>query len=922
MAQENTEKKKKVLYNPDGTSVEEKDDRSTQQGKLSVKKKGIPSLGGGDAEPQIGQLSVKKKGIQSLGGGSNVVLPQGVENAPVPPAQVVGTPDVSVTPMQGVQSVQPVQQPQSVQGVQGVQPAQDVQSVQPEAQTMPAPPAVSYPQQETPDRAEEQNPDDVIRGYDGQAVGAAPQGVGELNKQVSGVSGTPEPQGDAAGDKKTLEAGDAQQGTPIDYYAKGAQYTWSYDQGRADRLSQDIAALGLKGNVNHGNRKMVSGSDLAAKGWTFPKGSDPSKMSDTLWGMEVGFGTPKVDKKGSATYKNKLLMTPITSQGRILSQEEMGIYLQDLEMRTGGDVKKVLDADKPENGGFGLLIGTNVSQESRKKLASLQGEYYETPGYDALKANAARNVAGASAEDLDAYKKQVEEYYKGVLPDEWDPYVRAMYDAVGEELAKPSQPAVTNNGKITTNENNTTSGASDAKPNSTRTLSSSTIGDFKDEELQKIYDANVGKDSDKARQAAQMAADELTRRGKPPVKDDDVKDEEDEEGSAPSVEDAQRNIDVLEQILKDEKASEAAKKEAEERLAEWKKVMDTPAPSTSPSGLKDDDKLHDGTTVKDYKAIHKDTSKEVIKTILDATRGLEGYDNDIKALEELYVEKGGVLEKPKKESKPEAKLEDMPNYKDAVADRDRKQAELDELLKSKDSYKAVALEQYNKWRKDEGLSEEDEKKVEKRHRTARIIANIGDVLQGFANLAGTWYGANSSSLTSLSATAGAAQEKELTAREKRRDKLQKNYETLLAQLKKDGDTDIAQRVAALKAANDRLNKISDSFYTEQNKQRNRKEAQEHATEEHGKRQKITTEEANKRVAYKADEQKKIDDNRAKHKLNQISSTTAGQIAVAKERGLQSRKTKSTPSYHDLHGGSSKKSKKSKKRKGGVRSPLK
>lgn len=818
MAQEITEKKKKVLYNPDGTSVEEKDDRSV-------------------------------KGLS-----------QAVETAPVPPAQVAGTPDVGVTPMQ---SVQPVQQSQGVQGAQGVQPqvvqapSVDNTAVQPtqvvaQPQPVNVAPVEAAPQQV--DAATSPQPPAQVSvpaaSVDGGSTGSATQG-GVVQGAASAVASDANASSVPASQAQNVE----QQTATTEETPKAPLF--KSDPALQKQYETEVNSWNLNGNVDMYNRPMVSGRDMRKMGWR-------------------DFGSPEAQASTATIYTSRwsyngggrnhdIVVTPIAANGRVLSPEKLEEYV-DYLIANGKTPEGIIALDKRKGN---LLVGVDLPNDIEQKIHQAHEKYYLGGG---------QNESDAST-----------------------------------PTAAPKNETK-NNENDTTNIQNTGGKTPASGGNGTRTFSASNISEYSDEDLQKIYDANVGKDSDKARQAAQMAADELTRRGKPPVKNDDVKDEEDEEDSAPSVEDAQRNIDVLEQILKDEKASEAAKKEAEERLAEWKKIMDTPAPSTSPSGLKDDDKLHDGTTVKDYKAMHKDSSKEVIKTILDATRGLEGYDNDIKALEELYVEKGGVLEKPKKESKPETKLEDMPNYKDAVADRDRKQAELDELLKSKDSYKAVALEQYNKWRKDEGLSEEDEKKVEKRHRTARIIANIGDVLQGFANLAGTWYGANSSSLTSLSAAAGAAQEKELTAREKRRDKLQKNYETLLAQLKKDGDTDIAQRVAALKAANDRLNKISDNFYTEQNKQRNRKEVQEHATEEHGKRQKITTEEANKRVAYKADEQKKIDDNRARHKLNQISSTTAGQIAVAKERGLQSRKTKSTPSYHDLHGGSSKKSKKSGKRK--------
>jgi len=835
MAQENTEKKK-VLYNPDGTSVEEKDDRS----------------------------------VKGLG--------QAVENAPVPPAQVAGTPDVGVTPMQGAQSVQPVQQPQNVQGVQGVQPqvmqapSVDNTAVQPTqvvaqpqpvnvapvetakqnvgGATLPQPPAKvnNVPAMPVEDRVEDTsaNPDNVIQGYDGAVQGAAPEGISAINASLATIP---------------TAQNEGQQGTTASTTATAPLF--KSDPALQKQYEAEVNSWNLNGNVDMYNRPMVSGRDMRKMGWR-------------------DFGSPEAQASTATIYTSRwsyngggknhdLVVTPIAANGRVLSPEKLEEYV-DYLIANGKTPEGIIALDKRKGN---LLVGVDLPEDIEGKIHQAHEKYY---------------LGGGQPE----------------------------------------------NGK------NTASTGTTQPHEYSGVKSTNDLDSLSDEALEKLYTVNSGKEGANARLVADKAAEILGQRGKAPQGDvrlqspfdnktsidklaldpnagtapkqtEPEQEEEKEEATfTPSAEDVQRNIDVLEQILKDEKASEAAKKEAEERLAEWKKIIDTPAPSTSPSGLKDDDKLHDGTTVKDYKAMHKDSSKEVIKAILDATRGLEGYDNDIKVLEDLYREKGGVLEPPKKAEAPEAKLEDMPNYKDAIADRDKKQAELDELLKSKDSYKAVALEQYNKWRKDEGLSEEDEKKVEKRHRTARIIANIGDVLQGFANLAGTWYGANSSSLTSLSASAGAAQEKELTAREKRRDKLQKNYETLLAQLKKDGDTDIAQRVAALKAANDRLNKISDNFYTEQNKQRNRKEAQEHATEEHGKRQKITTEEANKRVAYKAEKQQETDNNKSKNRQSEIAAASAGRVHEKRVAGEEARKTKRTPSYNDTHGG--KGSKKSKKRK--------
>lgn len=618
----------------------------------------------------------------------------------------------------------------------------------------------------------------------------------------------------------------------------------------------EVNSWNLNGNVDMYNRPMVSADKMRAAGYDVPDG-ETSTIYTISWSIGDPVKNGKYKSRDGKSYAHNLVMTPILANGDVWSQEQLAGYWDKLIKKAGGNPQKALELDKQL---AKVIVGIDTPEGIEPKIHDAHEKYYLGGG----------------------------------------------------------QPQ---NGKNTTSANvsagSTMQGSTD-NASAVEAATRKAMEEYNDLFLSKIIQSNSGKDSPNAKLVVKLAGDILKSRGKklPTVTSarsangaNEDGEAEDVDNSKPSAEDVQRNINNLEQIINDKDATATAKKEAEQRLAEWKKVAENMSQkNSSGSGLKDDDKLHDGKTVKEYKEMHKDSSKDTIKMILDATRGLDGYDNDVKALEDLYREKGGVLEPPKKAEAPEMKLEDMDNYNKAVADAKKAQDELDSAMKNKGSYRAVALAENKKSLEDAGLTEEDEKRIEKRHRTQRIIANIGDILQGFANLAGAWYGAKSSNLTSLSGAVGEAQKEVRAEREKRREKLEKNYQDLLAQLKKDGDTDIAQRVAALKAANDRVNKITDNFYTEQNKLRNRKKEQEHATEEYGKRQKTLTEESGKREANKTDETIKRQNNQGKVKQGEVAARIAGQAYVAQVRGTESRKT---AAYKKSLGGSGKGSKKGK-----------
>lgn len=140
---------------------------------------------------------------------------------------------------------------------------------------------------------------------------------------------------------------------------------------------------------------------------------------------------------------------------------------------------------------------------------------------------------------------------------------------------------------------------------------------------------------------------------------------------------------------------------------------------------------------------------------------------------------------------------------EAQNETQKKIDELEELMGPDVPLNSVALNEATKKLEEHDA---DTEKVKKRQRTAGIIANIGDILQGFANLAGAWYGAKSSELTSLSAASNAAYERELTKREKRREELSKSIDSVKADLKKNKNTELSEWVKRLDEINKEIRK--------------------------------------------------------------------------------------------------------------------
>lgn len=167
-----------------------------------------------------------------------------------------------------------------------------------------------------------------------------------------------------------------------------------------------------------------------------------------------------------------------------------------------------------------------------------------------------------------------------------------------------------------------------------------------------------------------------------------------------------------------------------------------------------------------------------------------------------------------------------------------------------------------------GLDKESEERRRKRSRTSRLIANIGDILQGFANLAGTWYGAKSSELTSLSAAQGQAEKDADAIREKRRATIQKNYEDSMAKIYKEMDKDLSQYLAEVKSATDRYHKYMDNTAKENLRTKHRREEYEKETEEY-----------NKRAATRFEYDSALKDQQIKGQLTVNAAKQAGQMKL-------------------------------------------
>jgi hypothetical protein len=201
---------------------------------------------------------------------------------------------------------------------------------------------------------------------------------------------------------------------------------------------------------------------------------------------------------------------------------------------------------------------------------------------------------------------------------------------------------------------------------------------------------------------------------------------------------------------------------------------------------------------------------------------------------------------------------------------------------------AMLLNEYNSGLKAEGLTAEDEKRRDKRNRTARIIANLGDVLQGFANLAGTWYGAKSQNLTSVTGGVDARHKTEGDARIKRAEALRKSYKEGIDRIYKELNTDLTSlrkmwmsavnRLADFDKASGVEAQRSSNIDKRQERNAKRKERENRRREDFQREQEATR------------QQNRIDLEKLKQKNREASQAAkvAGQIRVKQTPGAKAR----------------------------------
>lgn len=120
-----------------------------------------------------------------------------------------------------------------------------------------------------------------------------------------------------------------------------------YEKAVAKRKSQ-YSTSNIVGNVDLNNRNVAAGQTMAAAGWE----GDGSTYS-TIDTVTETFENLS-DVSGETAFVVNI--TPILPTGEVLTQESYQDYLNYL-MKNASSTESILNADKPENGGFGLVLG-------------------------------------------------------------------------------------------------------------------------------------------------------------------------------------------------------------------------------------------------------------------------------------------------------------------------------------------------------------------------------------------------------------------------------------------------------------------------------------------------------------------------------------------------------------------------------------
>lgn len=441
-------------------------------------------------------------------------------------------------------------------------------------------------------------------------------------------------------------------------------------QARRDAAAKEMTNKDVyNGNVDLLKRPSVDAATMHAAGYT----DIPDGYYASVYSMQNGFRDKS--KKGKV---REILYTPIMADGTVLSQKEVDDYITDLGKR--GDI---VELDKPENGGKGLVIAADVAGDLGPELHRLQEEYYSTP-------------EDYAAKDEEARKKVKTSFGSGNL------------DPLG------------------------------VKPVSRDEMEKAGWGGPFDEEDISVY----------------------------PIEQTII----DSNGN--------KHVVIMSPIQADGTIVP---------MQEFEEYID------SLQGSKD----------------IMDNDKNARSLIIKFDAAKDESDDLYYAMRDVDYEKNPIDIKPstfevERTNDVHQSLSD--DYDRAAADVDEQEKLIRRFIENPSEFSRgqLAIKTRDDKLKEEGLDKESEKRIEKRRKRSNLIANIGDILQGFANLAGTWYGAKSSELSSLSAASRTGDEKVDEKRKTRRDEIMKSYEKSIDKIGDDMLTDLKRLERVMDRANDRL----------------------------------------------------------------------------------------------------------------------
>lgn len=445
-------------------------------------------------------------------------------------------------------------------------------------------------------------------------------------------------------------------------------------QKRRDEAAEAMSDKSVyNGNVDLLNRPRVDAEKMQAAGYDVPDGSYSTLYSSS---SEFNYMDPVTKESGTTT----VVYTPILPNGDVKTEKEIQEYLDNLATYTGN----ILEGDKPENGGWGIVIATGVSDDNfEKRLHVLQEDYYSTPeDYRQMAEEASAFLSGMNGNQNPVAYKPVSK--KALVDAGW---VAAGQSDEEEFYAWPVKQTI-------------------------------------------IDDQGV---------EHRVVMTPITPEG-------DILSPEDLESYVESLQGSSNPLDEDKEtkliLMYDCEEGDADK--VYDNISTWVMGQADPEEGQRPS--------YRGEYVDDVRATF-------VKDIDDLKQQIDDLGEEFRNF---------ILN-------PESTTSG-----------------------------ALAYSNYKNNMKNAGMSPEDEARREKRNRTARIIANLGDVLQGFANLAGTWYGAKSSDLSSVTGGVDARYKREGDARAKRAEAIEKSYKESIERIYKEYNSSLESLKKLWIAAKNRL----------------------------------------------------------------------------------------------------------------------